>query len=73
MDFKEFPNEFSLRHHVHVLCVYTDAILKFAEEIAEDAPDHLTEDDKIIYDVIADYLDRASYNADKLQKRVRRT
>ena len=73
MDFKEFPNEFSLRHQVHVLSIFSESVLKFADEIANEAPDDLTDDDKAIYDALADYLERASYMAEKLKKRVRRT
>jgi len=38
MDLQEFPNEFSLRYHVHVLCVHVESVLKFAEDIAEEGP-----------------------------------
>jgi|GEM_PF-534722 len=74
MEFKEFPNEFSLRAQVQVLCIHTDAVLKFAEEIttqgavlkfAEEittqGAEHLSDDDKAIYDSLTDYLDRACY------------
>lgn len=71
MDFKDFPNEFSLRYHVHVLCVHTEAVLKFATEIAEEAPDNLTREDKEIFNALADYLDRACHHAERLKRRVR--
>jgi len=61
MEFKEFPNEFSLRAQVQVLCIHTDAVLKFAEEITTQGTEHLSDDDKAIYDSLADYLDRACY------------
>jgi len=41
MDLQEFPNEFSLRYHVHLLCVHVESVLKFAEDIAEEGPDNL--------------------------------
>ncbi|MFM8607397.1 MAG: hypothetical protein ACKOBC_05455 [Hyphomicrobiales bacterium] len=72
MEFKEFPNEFSLRAQVQVLCIHADSVLKFAEEIAAEGPEHLSDDDKAIFHALADYLDRACYQADKLRKRVRR-
>ncbi len=71
MDFKEFPNEFSLRYHVHVLCVHTEAVLKFASDIAEEGPDNLAQDDKEIFNTLADYLDRACIQAERLKRRVR--
>ena len=71
MAFKEFPNEFSLKAQVQVLCIHTDAVLKFAEEIAAQGPEHLSDDDKAIYDALADYLDRACYQAEKLRKQMR--
>jgi len=61
MEFKEFPNEFSLRAQVQVLCIHTDAVLKFAEEITTQGAEHLSDDDKAIYDSLTDYLDRACY------------
>ena len=72
MEFKDFPNEFSLRAQVQVLCIHAEYVLKFAEEIAAEGPEHLSDDDKAIYDSLADYLDRACYQAEKLRKRVRR-
>ena len=72
MEFKEFPNEFSLRAQVQVLCIHADAVLKFAEEIAAQGPEHLSNEDKAIYDALADYLDRACYQAEKLRKQMRR-
>ena len=72
MAFKEFPNEFSLRAQVQVLCIHADSVLKFAEEIATQGPEHLSDDEKAIYDSLADYLDRACYQADKLRKQMRR-
>jgi hypothetical protein len=72
MQVDDYPNEYNLRYHVHVLCVHAEAVLKFAAEIADEGPDNLTEDDKKIYDVLADYLERGSYTAEKLKKRVRR-
>ena len=68
----EFPHEFSLRYQVHVLCMHTEAVLKFAAEIAEEGPDNLSEDDMAIFDHLSDYLDRASYAAHKHKKRARR-
>ena len=70
MAFKEFPNEFSLRAQVQVLCIHAEYVLKFAEEIAAQGPEHLSDDDKAIYDALADYLDRACYQADKLRKQM---
>ena len=72
MEFKEFPNEFSLKAQVQVLCIHTDSVLKFAEEIAAQGAEHLSDDDKAIYDALASYLDRACYQAEKLRKQVRR-
>jgi hypothetical protein len=72
MEFKEFPNEFSLRPQVQVLCIHADAVLKFAEEIAAQGAEHLSVDDKAIIDALADYLDRACYQAEKLRKQMRR-
>jgi hypothetical protein len=72
MAFKEFPNEFSLKAQVQVLCIHADSVLKFAEELATQGAEHLSDDEKAIYDSLADYLDRACYQAEKLRKRVRR-
>jgi hypothetical protein len=71
MEFKDFPNEFSLRAQVQVLCIHADAVLKFAEEIAAESPEHLSDEEKAIFDALADYLQRASYHAEKLRKQVR--
>lgn len=73
MELKDFPNEFSLRYHVHVMCVYVESVLKFATDLADDDLDNLSDDDKAIYKVLADYLERAAYSADKLQKLMKRT
>ena len=73
MDFKDFPHEFSLRHQVLVLSVFSESVLKFATELADADLANLSEEDKAIYDALADYLERASYTAEKLQKRVRRS
>jgi len=72
MEFKDFPNEFSLREQVQLLCLHAESVLKFAAEIAEEEPDHLEEEDKAIFDALADYLDRAWYQAEKMKKRMRR-
>ena len=72
MELKDFPNEFSLRYHAHVMCVYVDAVLKFATDLADDDLENLSHEDKAIYNMLADYLERAAYAADKLKKRVRR-
>ena len=72
MAFKDFPNEFSLKAQVQVLCIHADSVLKFAEEIAAQGAEHLSNEDKAIYDALADYLDRACYQAEKLRKQMRR-
>jgi hypothetical protein len=54
------------------LSVFSESVLQFATELADADLANLSEEDKAIYDALADYLERASYNADKLKKRVRR-
>jgi len=71
MDLQEFPNEFSLRYHVHLLCVHVESVLKFAEDIAEEGPDNLSEEDKVIFDVLTTYLDRACSQANRVRRRAR--
>ena len=72
MEFKDFPNEFSLRAQVQVLCIHAEYVLNFAEEMAAQGAEYLSDDDKAIYDALADYLDRACYQAGKLRKQMRR-
>ncbi len=72
MEFKEFPNEFSLSAQVQVLCIHAESVLKFAEEIVAQGSEHLSDQEIAIYAALADYLDRACYQADKLIKQIRR-
>jgi len=72
MPFDDFPDEASLGFRFHVLCVYAQSTLHFASEIAEEGPDNLSDEDKKRFDDLADCLERISFEADKLRKRVRR-
>ena len=72
MPFDDFPDEVSLRFRFHVLCVYAQSTLNFASEIAEEGPDNLLDEDKKLFDDVADCLERVSFEAEKLRKRVRR-
>jgi hypothetical protein len=47
-------------------------VQRVAEEIAAQGAEHLSVDDKAIIDALADYLDRASYQTEKLRKQMRR-
>jgi len=71
MPFDDFPDEVSLRFRFHILCVYAQSTLNLASEIAEEGAGNLCEEDKKLFNDLADCLERLSFEAEKLKKRVR--
>jgi len=70
MLFDDFPNENSLKVRVHIFYLHVQSTLTYAAEIAEEGPDHLSDDDKRIYADLSKYLELASFDAEKLRRRV---
>lgn len=68
----EYRNAHSLKYNVHVLIMYADATLSFAKELVDEDLAHLSDEDKQIYSDLADQLERAAFEAEKLHKRIRR-
>ena len=67
-----YRNADSLKYNVHVLIIYMDATLSFAKELVDTDGAHLSDEDKALYADLADQLERASFEAEKLRKRVKR-
>jgi hypothetical protein len=68
----DFPDELSLRYRVHVLGAYVQSTLTFASEIADEGSKSLDENDQKSFDHLADYLEHAWIEAEKLRKRLKR-
>ena len=71
MFFDSYPKGFSLKHNVHVLIIYAQAVLDFAKEIADEDLDNLSDEDKQIYLDLAEQIEQMSFEAGKLKVRVK--
>ena len=71
MFFESYPKGFSLRYNAHVMIIFSQAVLDFAKEIADDDLDNFPHEDKQIYIDLADQLEVLSFEAQKLRVRMR--
>ena len=70
MAFDDFPDEASLRFRLHVFYVYAQSILNFADQIAAEGPDNLTEQDRALFADLAEQCERIFLEATRLKARV---
>lgn len=73
MFFDSYSKGYSLRYNAHVMIIFSQAVLDFAKELADQDLENVTAEDRQVFVDLAEQLEQLSFEAGKLKIRVKQS